>query len=249
MGSEMLIDRFDILKSMLHPIQKALRKEADKTKGEFLARFFKTGPGEYSEGDVFLGIPVPITRSIVKQYKNEITLADIQNMLESKFHEERLAALIALTETKDLTVSKRAKFYLSMTKHINNWDLVDVSADKILGPYIEELKSIAILEKLAQSKNLWEKRIAMITTFYFIKQGDEQVAFRIAELLLTDSHDLIQKAVGWMLREVGKRVNEQTLMKFLHSHIREIKPTSLRYAIERFSPEVREQFLSLRRIK
>ena len=237
---------------MVLAIQKAIRAQADAPKGAFLARFFKTGPGQYAEGDIFLGLTVPTTRKIVKDYGDKLTLTDIANVLTSKYHEERLAALIALVtqvEKNIVPLEKAAKMYLAHTKYINNWDLVDTSASAIIGAYAEKQGSIALLKKLAGSKHLWERRIAMVATFHFIKKGSATEAFTIATMLLSDEHDLIQKAVGWMLREVGKRADQKALVAYLHDHIGEIKSTSLRYAIEHFPPDVRKQYLALKRLQ
>jgi 3-methyladenine DNA glycosylase AlkD len=174
-------------------------------------RFFKTGKGEYGEGDEFLGIRVPDVRRVAKKFAN-LNMLEIETLLTSSLHEERFVALIILIiKYKKSTEEEKNKlysFYLNHTQHINNWDLVDVSAEHIVGAYVYD-KDKKILEKLARSKNLWERRIAILSTFHFIKQRHSQETFKIAEILLGDTHDLIHKAVGWMLREVGKRCGEK----------------------------------------
>jgi len=191
-----------------HTLKKDLSKKADPKQATILQRFFKTGPGQYGEGDIFLGIKVPILRSIAKQYAT-LPLGDVGQLLNSKIHEERMIALFILRRyfEKAKTEVERKKivdFYLTHRKGINNWDLVDTSVPYILGPWLED-KDRSILYQFARSKNLWERRIAMLTTFHFIKNNDFKDALAIAEILLNDTHDLLHKAVGWMLREIGKR--------------------------------------------
>ncbi|MHB8903770.1 MAG: DNA alkylation repair protein [Patescibacteria group bacterium] len=235
--------------SALSDLQKEIKSAADKPKAAILQRFFKTGPGDYGEGDIFLGISVPRQRVIAKKYADKIDFFGIQKLLDSKIHESRLIALMILVfkyeDNKEASSREKiVKFYLKNTKNINNWDLVDLSVYKILGDwlFINQAK-IKILDKLAVSKNLWERRIAMIATYAFIKKGKTKDAFRIAEKLLADSHDLIHKAVGWMLREIGKRVSEPALLKFLNSNQGKMSRTTLRYAIERLHREQREYYL------
>ena len=238
--------------NMLDDLQKDVKKIADPEKGKFLMRFFKTGAGQYGEGDIFYGLTVPQSRILALKYK-DLALADIEKLLQSKVHEERLIALLILVykfQNEDPT-SPRLRgarkeifdFYLAHTSYINNWDLVDLSADKIVGEYLKD-KDRSLLSELANSDDLWEKRIAMVATFQFIKYLKEyKDTFLIADILLHDKHDLIQKAVGWMLREVGKRVSEEKLEEFLKSRYRTMPRTCLRYAIERFSEERRKMYL------
>lgn len=209
-------------------------------KAVFVAHYFKTGKGEYGEGDVFWGLTVPQMRAIAKKYK-DLSLSDIETLLHDKVHECRLTALLILCSKFEKSDAPEQKdivcLYLRNTSYINNWDLVDLSAHIILGKYMlykpEERK---LLYTFARSKNLWEKRIAVLTTFRFIREKEYSDAFAIGEMLLQDPHDLIHKAVGWMLREVGKRDLEAE-ESFLQKHYRTMPRTMLRYAIERFSPE------------
>ncbi len=229
----------------LAPLEKELQQEADKERGSFLSGFFKTGKGQYGEGDIFLGISVPQLRFIAAKYI-DLALSDIEQLLHAKFHEYRLTAVIILTEKyKKSTESERIKiysFYIKNARYINNWDLVDASADKIVGAYLFD-KSREKLYELAKSSNLWEKRIAIIATYQFIKQKEYKDTVGIAEILLHDKHDLIQKAVGWMLREVGKRVSQEKEEEFLKIHYKTMPRTMLRYAIERFPEEKRKKYL------
>ncbi len=218
---------------------------ADAQKAHTLQRFFKTGKGEYGEGDVFLGIVVPTQRKIAKQFST-LSLDEIEKLLTSKIHEHRLIALLILIEQfnkgNEKVQNTIYKFYLSHTKHINNWDLVDLSAHHIVGAYLEK-KDRKILYEHAKSKLLWDRRIAILSTFYFIKKGDFKDTLQIAKILLHDSHDLIQKAVGWMLREVGKRGGEKEEVDFLDAYAHEMPRTMLRYAIERLPQEKRAKYL------
>lgn len=204
--------------------------------------FFKTGKGGYAEGDIFLGVVVPETRKLVKKYKN-IALKDAVKLLRSKIHEERLAALLILVDKFQTDQGKEEIYnlYLKNTKHINNWDLVDLSAGQIVGDYLF-VKPKTILFKLARSKNFWERRIAIMATFNFIKKNQFKETLKIAEMLLIDTHDLIHKAVGWMLREVGKR-NLKVEDDFLKKHYQKMPRTMLRYAIEKFPEKKRGRYL------
>jgi len=212
-------------------------KNSDKAKG--LQRFFKTGKGEYGEGDIFLGITVPLLRQVSNKYL-DLSLGDLQILFNSKIHEYRMIALFVLIKKED----KRAAFdfYLKNTRNINNWDLVDLSAPKIIGDYLLN-RDKSILSKLARSNNLWERRIAVLSTFAFIKNNNFGDSLKIAEILINDEHDLIHKAVGWMLREVGKR-DLKTEEEFLEKNYRKMPRTCLRYAIEKFSEEKRRAFLN-----
>ena len=188
-------------------IKKRLKQLANKEKAEVLQRFFKTGPGEYGEGDVFIGVKVPDLRKVAKVFQ-DIATEDVIVLLESAIHEERLLALLILVRKYvkgNETAKKRIyRLYLKKTKFINNWDLVDVTAHHIVGDYLMD-KNKAPLYRLAKSEDLWERRIAILATFYFIKHGKYEETLKIAKILLTDKEDLIHKAVGWMLREIGKR--------------------------------------------
>lgn len=210
-------------------IQREIQSSANRGKAKFLARYFKTGKGEYGEGDVFLGLTVPQVRAIAKKHK-DISLKDVEKLLQSPIHEYRLTALIILTE-KALT-HEIVDLYLRNTKYINNWDLVDLSSHEILGTWLLN-KSRNMLYKLAKSKNIWERRIAIISTFTFLKEKQLSDSLNLAEILLQDEHDLMHKAVGWALREVGKR-DEKALTDFLDKHHKTMPRTTLRYAIERF---------------
>ncbi len=222
---------------------------ANAQKAKDLQRFFKTGSGEYAAGDKFLGVMVPRTRALVKKYWNELCLADAKILLASEFHEERLLALLALVKKFENGDEKSRKqifnLYLKNTKFINNWDLVDLSAPNIVGAYLED-KDKNILFMLAKSKNLWERRIAMLATFWFIKKGDCEVARGIAAMLLGDREDLIHKAAGWMLREIGKNCGQAILEEFLQKNYKNMPRTTLRYAIERFDEKKRKYYLDLK---
>jgi len=231
--------------SNLVELKKELQSLADKKQAEILQRFFKTGKGQYGEGDKFLGIKVPIQRNIAKKYK-QLNLDDIRKLLRSKIHEHRLVALLVLIhqfDSGDEDIKKDIyELYLDNTKNINNWDLVDLSAPNIVGKFLLN-KDRRLLYHLAKSKNLWERRIAVLATFEFIKHKEGEDTFAIAEILLNDSHDLLHKAVGWMLREVGKRISLEKEEEFLQTHYKEMPRTMLRYAIERFDEEKRKKYL------
>jgi 3-methyladenine DNA glycosylase AlkD len=257
---------------------KELLKLKNDEKSLILAKFFKTGKGQYGEGDKFLGITVPESRKIAQKY-SDITFSEIEKLLKNKYHEARLVALLILvhkykklitpktvlgtTPRQGLREKKRiVDFYLKNTKYINNWDLVDLSAHYIVGDYFYshhlplkgtppqaggETKILAsprtVLLKLARSKNLWERRIAIISTFAFIYKGESEWTFTITKMLLNDKEDLIHKACGWMLREVGKRVSESQLKAFLNIHDPQMPRTMLRYAIERLPEKERLYYL------
>lgn len=226
--------------------KKDLRSHADKKKAVFYPSFFKTGKGEYGDGDKFLGVTVPATRAVAKRHK-ELSLKEINTLLKSSWHEDRLLGVILLTYQFDKgdegTRKKIFDFYLAHTDRINNWDLVDASASRIVGAYLYD-KDTRILDRLAKSESLWERRIAMIATLYFTWNGNPEPALRIAERLLDDDHDLMHKAVGWMLREVGKRCSQAKLEHFLKRHITHMPRTTLRYAIERFPEAKRKAYLA-----
>lgn len=232
-------------------ISSELKSAADPAKARVLAGFFKTGPGEYGEGDRFHGVVVPKIRGIVRAHPNA-PRSDVCRLLRSKIHEERLAALLLLVNQyrRGTEEQRREIFdlYLAGTAHINNWDLVDLTAPHVVGAFLDG-KDTSVLTRLAQSKSLWERRIAMLSTFYFIRRGDCREALRIAELLLHDPHDLIHKAVGWMLREVGKRCSLKDERRFLDAHVSGMPRTMLRYAIERMPEKLRIHYLRARRRK
>jgi len=232
---------------MLNELIKELGRNADKQQAEALQRFFKTGKGEYGEGDIFIGVKVPIQRSICKKY--DLTLEEIQELLNSRIHEHRFCALVILMnkfkKSKKIPLDriKIFEFYLKNASEnkINNWDLVDLSAPRIVGEFLKK-DDTGILRQLAVSKNIWERRIAVISTFPFIKLRNFGEALAISEVLLNDEHDLIHKAVGWMLREIGKK-NINVLEVFLSTRYKEMPRTMLRYAIEKFPEEKRKFYL------
>lgn len=226
-------------------IDAALKKNSDKGKAKILVRYFKTGKGEYGEGDVFLGIVVPKLRMISKEFWNGITIGEIQYMLKSDVHEKRLLALLMLIEKykKADEIGKKNIFdiYLASTRNINNWDLVDLSCRDIVGDFLMD-KDRSRLYNLAKSQNIWERRIAIVSTYAFIQKNDFEDTFKVAEMLIADEHDLIHKAVGWMLREAGKR-NQDAEEEFLKKHYTKMPRTMLRYAIERFDEGKRRAYL------
>lgn len=230
---------------MLQQLRSELLAISNPQKAKILSGFFKTGKGQYGEKDVFLGVMVPQSRAIAAKYTS-LSFEDISKLLHSKFHEERLIALLMLVKKfgHSPEIQKEVyDFYLQNTAFINNWDLVDLTAPKIVGEYLLN-RDRKILTKLARSKDLWERRIAVMATFQFIcKNREYEDTFRIAEILILDTHDLIQKAVGWMLREVGKRVSEKAEREFLDRNYKKMGRTALRYAIERFDPELRQKYL------
>jgi len=228
---------------MLIKIKQDLQNLQNPEKAKLLQRFFKTGKGEYGEGDIFLGITVPQQREISKKY-TDLSLKDLQELLNSKIHEYRLVALLILIIKYKKAESKKEifDFYLKNTKNINNWDLVDLSAPNIIGNYLVN-KDKSILYKLAKSNHLWGKRIAILSTFEFIKRNQFEDTLKISEILLKDKYDLIHKAVGWGLREVGKR-DQQTEEEFLKKFYKEMPRTMLRYAIEKFDENKRKYYLS-----
>ncbi|MBS3066569.1 DNA alkylation repair protein [Candidatus Pacearchaeota archaeon] len=228
---------------MLNKIKGDLRKLANKEKIPIYQNFFKTKKGQYSEGDVFIGVSVPNTRKIAKKYKDS-KLSVVEQLLGSKIHEERLLGVLILVQKYQKTNDDKIFFfYKKHNKKINNWDLVDLSADKIVGHYYYNNKNkIQELYELAKSNNLWEKRTSIVSTFYFIKNNDFKQTITVSELLLRDKHDLIHKAVGWMLREVGKK-DKKILLQFISKNYHKIPRTTLRYAIEKFSEAERLKYL------
>jgi 3-methyladenine DNA glycosylase AlkD len=234
------------MSSVLQNLYNDFEKLADAGQAANLQRFFKTGKGQYGEGDIFLGLKVPIQRKLANQYR-DLPIHDVVKLLQSKIHEHRLTALLILILKYKTADDKTRKTiftaYLKHRKWVNNWDLVDLSAPNIVGNYLLD-KNRRVLYQLAKSKSLWDKRIAILATFEFIKNGQTEDAFRIAEILLNDKHDLIHKAVGWMLREVGKRIGRSTEETFLKKHYRQMPRTMLRYAIERFTPALKKKYMA-----
>lgn len=226
----------------IRKLQKDLQKLANSEKAKILQRFFKTGKGGYGEGDVFLGVMVPEQRKVAKKYK-DLTLKEIQQLLNSKIHEHRLTSLFILVDkykkADEKTKKKIFDFYLKNKNNINNWDLIDLSAPNIIGDYLLD-KPRDILYKLAKSKSLWERRISILSTAAFIRNGQFDDTLRISEILINDKHDLIHKGVGWMLREVGKR-NQAIEERFLKKYYKKMPRTMLRYAIEKL-PENKRKF-------
>ncbi|HNQ31217.1 MAG TPA: DNA alkylation repair protein [Candidatus Woesebacteria bacterium] len=260
-------------------IRTSLSTYASPEKATVYARFFKTGKGEYGEGDRFLGIMVPDVRKVAKAYYKQVTLNTIQKLIQSPYHEMRLCALVMLVYqyniADDSSKQQIYTFYLRNTKFINNWDLVDLTAPNIVGDFL--LKNISVTEdtyfaqttgfsrgvrrkqntvsreklpiilvELSRSQSLWERRIAILSTFAFIRAGKHQETFALAKRLLHDKHDLIHKAVGWMLREVGKRVDQKLLCAFLDKHADTMPRTMLRYAIEHLTPQKRKYYMHLK---
>jgi len=230
---------------MIKQLISEMEKQADSDRAKNLSRFFKTGKGEYGEGDKFLGITVPIQRQNAKKFIN-LKLKNIQQLLKSKFHEHRLTGLIILTlkykKAEEDEKKQIFNFYLKNTQYINNWDLVDLTAPNIIGNYLLD-KDRSLIFKLSRSKNLWERRIAVLSTFTFIRVNQFTENLKVAEILVNDKHDLIQKAVGWMLRELGKR-DLKTEENFLNKYGKQMGRTALRYAIEKFPEDKRKFYLS-----
>lgn len=224
-----------------------LKHHSSPERAKINAWFFKTGKGQYGEGDKFLGLSVPQIRSILKEFKN-IEPEDISGLLENPFHEVRLFAVLAMVRAFPSQPEVNYNLYLKKIKHINNWDLVDLSAPYIIGPYLQN-KPKDILFTLAKSQNLWERRISIISTFYFIKIQKPELTLQIAELLINDKHDLIHKAVGWMLREIGKRCSVDIEEEFLNRHASTMPRTALRYAIEHFPEDKKRYYMNLKNKK
>lgn len=223
-------------------------KKVNPEKAKILSGFFKTGKGQYGEGDIFLGLTTPQNREIAKKYYNA-SLETILELLQSPYHEFRASALFALVlrfkKNKDKsTRNEIVDFYLSQTQYINNWDLVDLSSEYILGEYLLN-QPHDILFTLSDSSNMWEQRIAIVSTLTFIRNNQFETTLTLAEKYLSHKHDLIHKATGWMLREVGKR-DIETLKNFLNVHAQNMPRTTLRYAIEKLSSEERQQYLSIK---
>lgn len=231
---------------MLNNLLKEIQSKANPEKAKIYQRFFKTGKGEYGEGDIFLGLTMPQQREIAKNYTN-LSFSQISKLLDSEIHEHRMQAGIILTSKFKERPEETLNFYLKNAKKFNNWDLVDVTCDKIVGQFLlDKPKQRKLIYDLAKSKNLWEKRIAIVSTFKFIKNNQLGDTIKVSELLLKDKHDLIHKAIGWMLREVGKR-NKEVLVDFLKTNYKSIPRTTLRYSIERFSEEERKKWLTYKK--
>ncbi|MEV6321017.1 DNA alkylation repair protein [Nocardia sp. NPDC051787] len=233
-------------------VQAALRAVANPADAVHLQRFFKTGPGEYGEGDVFIGVRVPTSRGVAKRFA-ALPLVEIDRLLDSAVHEDRFAGLVILNArfaaaSKPRTFDDAARaamveLYLAAVRRgrVNNWDLVDVSAENIVGPWLLD-KPRDLLFQLAQADSLWERRVAVLSTFAFIKAGDASTTFALSELLLDDRRDLIQKALGWMLREIGKRIDRALLTGFLDQHATAMGRTALGYATEHLPPALRADY-------
>jgi 3-methyladenine DNA glycosylase AlkD len=226
-------------------IRRDIRKVASPQRAEISQWFFKTGKGEYGEGDRFLGVTVPALRKLAREYQ-DLPLKDVVPILRSPWHEERLLALLILVgrhaRGDERTRRLVHRLYLTHIRSINNWDLVDLSAAQIVGSHLEQVDR-GLLRRLAHSRSVWERRIAMIATYHYIRQDDFKDALVIAGLLIDDEHDLIQKAVGWMLREIGKR-DRRVEERFLRKHAHHMPRTMLRYAIERFPEPLRRRYLA-----
>lgn len=225
-------------------LKEELKKYIDKEKAEFLPRFFKVAPGEYGEGDVFIGVTVPNQRKVARSFK-KLSFDDIESLLKEEVHEYRLTALLILVhqfeKSKEDNKRTLVDFYLENADRVNNWDLVDSTAHKILGPYLIN-KDREILYRLAKEDHLWKQRIAIMATFHFIKNNDYKDALAISEILINHKHDLIHTAVGWMLREIGNR-DKEVEVDFLNKHYKLMPRTMLRYAIEKFPNEERQDYL------
>jgi 3-methyladenine DNA glycosylase AlkD len=229
---------------MLQKLILGIHSLRNPEKAKVMQGFFKTGPGEYGEGDIFLGLSVPKQRVLAKKYLG-LNFLNIQKLLDSKIHEHRMVGVLILVYKFQKEEKTRRgdifNFYLKNATKINNWDLVDVSSHHIVGGFLSD-KRKDVLYELAVSENLWEKRISIVSCYYFIREEEFRDALRIFEMHLGDSHDLIHKAVGWMLREIGKR-DEKVLLEFLEKHYSKLPRTTLRYAIERFEEGKRKRLL------
>ena len=231
--------------SKLTNLLSELRKVSSSEKAKKNAWFFKTEKGQYGYGDKFIGVTMPEQRVVAKKYQ-DLTLNDLEKLLASPIHEERSVALIILSKQFEKGDDKKRdeifEFYVSHSRHINNWDLVDGSAPRIVGEYLLD-KKITLLIMYAKSGDLWEKRISIISTFAFINKGRTKETYQIADLLLDEKHDLLQKAVGWMLRETGKRISKKNLENYLKTRYKKMGRTALQYTIEHFPKEERQKYL------
>jgi 3-methyladenine DNA glycosylase AlkD len=231
-------------------VRAALQCHAVADDAVFLQRFFKTGPGQYGEGDQFIGVRVPQTRQVCKQFK-DLPLGEVQKLLDSPVHEHRLAAVIILANmyprASEPDRQKIYDLYLSNVYggRINNWDIVDVTVESVVGAHLEN-RDRGVLFELARNDKVWQKRVALLATFRYIKKGDPSTTFDLIDIVLHDPHDLIQKATGWMLREIGKRIDEQLLIDFLDKHTATMPRTALRYAIEKLPQPTRAHYMGLK---
>jgi 3-methyladenine DNA glycosylase AlkD len=225
----------------INEIKKELKLLENKERAEHAKKYFKAFPGGYGEGDKFLGINMPTLRKLSKKY-SDISFEEIAELLNSKFHEERVLALLILSINSKTNLEKCVQIYLKNIHKVNNWDLIDGSAPNILGPYFEN-KDKSLLYEFANSENIWKQRISILTTFYYINKGDFSDTIKIAEILISKKrHDLINKAVGWALREIGKK-DKKLLIEFLKKHYNNLSRTTLRYAIEKFENDERKRIL------
>lgn len=227
-------------------ILEELKSLANPDQVKHLQRFFKTGIGDYGEGDLFLGLKVPTTRAVAKKYYSSVSLEEIEKLIQSPHHETRLVALLLMVfifEKDRDTQADVFNLYIKNVQYINNWDLVDLSCSKVFGRYVFETKDLAPLYEFANSNHLWSKRISVVSTYYFIKRNEFELIIELAEKFLTDKHDLMQKAVGWMLREMGK-MDVKPLYEFLDKHHKTMPRTMLRYSIEKLPPEERKFYMS-----
>lgn len=224
-----------------------LKKQANPEKAIFLQRFFKTGKGQYAEGDIFWGLTVPLVRSIAREHK-DLDPTQLEKLLKHQVHDVRLCSLLIMVHQAKTNAEQMYTIYLNNTQFINNWDLVDLSAPMIIGNYLLD-KDCALLYRLAKSSLLWERRIAIVATYSFIKQGQHKHTLQIAQLLMHDHHDLIHKATGWMLREVGKRCSMDILEGFLNQHATTMPRTMLRYALEHLPREKKKYYMQLKTTK
>ncbi|MFA6263237.1 MAG: DNA alkylation repair protein [Candidatus Babeliales bacterium] len=225
----------------MNNIMSNLKSLGSPEKAQHLKRFFKTGPGEYGEGDIFWGITVPLIRKTAREHKH-LDVQQLGKMLEHEVHEVRLCALLIMVLQAKTAPDQMYNVYLKKTHCINNWDLVDLSAPTIVGNFLIN-KDCSVLYTLAQSKIVWERRIAIIATYAFIRKGEYAHTLKLAKMLINDRHDLMQKAVGWMLREVGKRCSMPTLEDFLEEHAATMPRTALRYSLEHMTPEKKHYFM------
>ena len=229
----------------MNTLLKEITARADESQVAGLSRFFKTGPGQYGEGDKFLGIKVPVTREVVKACWRQTGLQDLEECIASEYHEVRLAALLALVEIfrhNNHTQQDCVDFYLAHTDRINNWDLVDLSCYPLLGVWLLDKDRTLLYDLARNGKTIWEQRIGIVSTMTFVRHGQLQDTFAIADILLHHPHDLIHKAVGWMLREAGKR-DKEALVEYLKPRYQDMPRTMLRYAIEKFPEAERKPYL------
>jgi 3-methyladenine DNA glycosylase AlkD len=228
-------------------VRQALHAQASPARVAGVTRYFKCGPGEYGEGDTFIGVTVPTQRTVARRFR-DLSLGETDTLLTSSIHEERNTALFILVDQftggDERTRGRIFRLYMRRLRFVNNWDLVDTSAAAIVGGWLED-KPRGLLDRLARSKQLWSRRVAMIATFHYIHRGDHRDAVRIAAILVNDSHDLIHKAVGWMLREVDKRASPAALTTFLNRHAATMPRTMLRYAIERLPEAKRKRWMTM----